>query len=841
MKWISTKVFIFMVLMMCTTLLVVAQKPVRWTSSEIHNGIKKLNFLGSALYVAAHPDDENTTMIAYLANEVRANVAYLSLTRGDGGQNEIGPEIREFLGLIRTQELLAARRTDGGSQLFSRANDFGYSKSPDETLKIWNRDEVLSDVVWAIRKWRPDVIINRFSHDSGRRTHGHHTSSAILSHEAFDLVGDPSIYPEQLKFLEPWQPRRLFFNTSWWFYGSRENFAKADKTKMMGVDLGVYYANLGKSNTEISAESRSMHKSQGFGRTGTRGRSMEYLQLLKGDMPKGKEDIFEGINTTWTRIKGGAAIGKILMEVENEFDFDVPGKSIPKLVKAYRMINSLPEGYWKRVKLNEIKKVIKACMGFYFEAAASDFSATPGEQLDIDIEVINRSTATAEIKSIAIHPDLKDTTLNLALVENEGVKLEQELTLPKNMGYSSPYWLNQPWELGMYTVKDQLKRGVPENKRPLKVKIQMLIQGTPIDFETDVIFKRNDPVAGEVYRPFEVLPPATVNMEEKVLIFADDSPRPLNVLVRAGKNNVKGKVGLKVPEGWEVKPESVEVDLKLKGQEQAVAFQLFPPTTQSEVSVNAYFEIDGSQYDQEIFIVDYKHIPLQTVLLPSTAKAVKVDLRKAGEKIGYVLGIGDVVPENLEQIGYDVTLLNEGDLNIDRLKEFDAVVMGARAYNVHEWLRFGQKALLEYVNQGGTMVVQYNKSYNLKLPMKELGPYPFKISRNRTSVEEAEMRILEPDHQILNKPNKITQADFEGWVQERGLYFPNEWDEKYTPILSSNDPGEKPNDGGLLVGKYGEGHFVYTSYSWFRELPAGVPGAYRLFVNMISLGNEMKP
>ncbi len=725
--------------------------------------------------------------------------------------------------------------------MFSRSNDFGYSKSPDETLKICNKEEVLSDVVWAIRKWQPDIIVNRFSHDSGRRTHGHHNSSAMLSYEAFDLAGDNTVYPEQLKYVDPWQPKRLFFNTSWWFYGSQDKFKEADKSKMLAVDVGVYYPQLGMSNSEISAESRSMHKSQGFGRTGTRGRSMEYLQLLKGDMPQNEGALFEGINTTWTRVKGGAAIGKILLEVENEFDGDNPSKSVPKLIRAYRMIESLDDGYWKRVKLKEIKQIIGACLGLFIEAVAEDFSGAPGESLQVNIELINRSGINVEAKHLSFPSVNFDTTMNLSLAQNEKTNIDTELQLPPNLSYSAPYWLNENWELGMYKVDDQLMRGLPETPRPLMVEAKLTVSGTDIPFVTDVVYKENDPVAGEVYRPFEILPPVTANIEEKVVIFADQSPKPVNVLIKAGMPNVKGEATLVVPEGWEVKPAKIEVSLEEKGAEQLVSFELFPPEGQSEIEIKAQFNLEGELYDKEIIVIQYPHIPIQTVLLESKAKAVKIGLKKAGENIGYILGIGDVVPENLQQIGYQVTLLNEDDMTSDRLKAFDAIVLGARAYNVHDWLKFGQQALMEYVEQGGTIVAQYNKSYNLTVPAKEIGPYPFEISRNRTSVEEAEMRILKPGHPVLNFPNKITKADFDGWVQERGLYFPDEWDDKYETILSSNDPGEDPNDGGLLVTKYGEGHYVYTSYSWFRELPAGVPGAYRLFVNLISLGNELKP
>jgi len=355
------RIFIFLISCFSFLISTNAQAPVQPTSADLYEQIQKMQVLGSVLYVAAHPDDENTRMISYLANEKKVNTAYLSLTRGDGGQNLIGPEIRDLLGVIRTQELLKARSVDGGQQFFSRANDFGYSKNPEETLKIWDEEEVMADVVWAIRKFQPDVIINRFDHSGNRRTHGHHTSSAVLSHKAFDLVGNKEVYPEQLEHVNTWQPKRLFFNTSWWFFGSREKFAKADKSDMLSVDVGVYYPMKGKSNNEIAAESRSMHKCQGFGSTGKRGSEQEYLKLLKGEMPKDKSSIFEGINTTWTRVKGGESIGQVIGNVDAEFKHENPAASIPQLMAAYQMIQGLPDGYWKSVKLKDIKISRSSC------------------------------------------------------------------------------------------------------------------------------------------------------------------------------------------------------------------------------------------------------------------------------------------------------------------------------------------------------------------------------------------------------------------------------------------------------------------------------------------------
>lgn len=820
-----------------------AQAPKRWTSGDIHEGIQKLNVLGSALYVAAHPDDENTSMIAYLANDLKINTAYLSLTRGDGGQNLIGTEIRELLGVIRTQELLAARRIDGGNQLFSRANDFGFSKHPDETLKIWNEKEVLADAVWAIRKWKPDVIINRFDHNSAGKTHGHHTSSAILSYEAFDLAGKKSSYPEQLKHVDAWQPKRLFFNTSWWFFGSREKFAKADKSDMMSVDVGVYYPIKGKSNSEIAAESRSQHQCQGMGRTGTRGRSMEYLQILKGDLPPSKNDMFEGIDITWNRVKGGAPIGKILAGVEKDFDYSNPEASVPELVKAYKLIKALPNGYWKVIKQAEIESIIEACMGLFVEVLATDYSATPGESVGLNIEVVNRSNTQATLVSYRVQPTNKDSVLNEVLENNITFKTEEQLKIPTNIAMTNPYWLNKKAELGMYTVEEQMLRGLPETPRAINVQLNFTIEGEPMAITKEVVHKKSDPVKAEVYRPFEVTPPVFANIQEKVYVFANDAPKTVSVLVKSSKEKITGKVTLARPNGWKIEPEFVDVNLSIKGEEQLVTFQLFPPANQEEGLISPIVTLaDGSTYTKGATFIEYDHIPTQTVFQPEESKVVRLDIKKRGNNIGYIMGAGDEIPASLEQIGYTVTELKDGEIIAGNLNQYDAIILGIRAYNTVERLKFYQPKLLEYVEQGGTMIVQYNTTWRLKMDKEKIAPYKMNLSRDRVTVEEAEVRMLVPDHEILNYPNKITSKDFDGWVQERGLYFANEWDkEKFTAILSANDPGEDPKDGGLLVAKHGKGYYIYSGYSWFRELPAGVPGAYRLFTNMISVGKEARP
>ncbi len=832
----NTRRFLLVCIWLLATGALQAQAPKRMTPAEIYESLQRLNFLGSVLYVAAHPDDENTRMISYLANEAKAHTAYLSITRGDGGQNLIGPEISELLGVIRTQELLAARRIDGGHQLFTRANDFGFSKHPDETFHIWGRDAVLADVVWAIRQWQPDIIINRFDHRSPGTTHGHHTASAILSYDAFDLSGKPDAYPDQLTFAQPWQARRLFFNTSWWFYGSREAFEKADKSNLISMDLGVYYPLKGKSNPEIAAESRSMHRCQGFGSAGSRGTDMEYLELLKGDLPKTPNNLFEGINTTWSRVPGGEAVGKILAEVEKEYRFDRPHASLPKLMQAYERLQALPDGYWKRVKKAELEEVIRACAGLFAEAVATDFSATPGQELTLNLEIINRSPAAMQLRAIRFMPQGPDSLLQHTLANNVRFTAQKKLRLPIDFPISNAYWLNEPWAQGMFTVHDQRLVGLPETPRQVKVQWELLIEGVPFRFDTEVVFKKVDPARGEVYQPFEVTPPVFVNIKEGVYVFSGPEPKTVEVTLKAGAPALEGVLGWQMPQGWRLEPASQPFALKDKGQELTLRFQLYPPAQQSEGVLIPQARIAGKIYDKEIVSIAYDHIPTQTVLRSARARVAMINLRKAGNLVGYLMGAGDEVPAALRQIGYTVVELKDNDITPENLRRFDAVILGVRAYNTVDRIKFYQPVLMEYVHNGGNLIVQYNTSNGLLIPQAEVAPYPLKISRDRVTVEDAEMRILAPNHPLLNAPNKITAKDFEGWVQERGLYFPNEWDKAFEALLSCHDPGEKPSNGALLVAAYGQGYYIYTGLAFFRQLPAGVTGAYRLMANMIAMG-----
>jgi len=825
--------------LLCIFILVLplqAQQPKKLNASQIHDAVKKLNFLGTVLYVAAHPDDENTRLISYMSNQVKARTAYLSLTRGDGGQNLIGPEIRELLGVIRTQELLAARSVDGGEQRFTRANDFGYSKHPEETLDIWNKDQVLSDVVLAIREFKPDIIINRFDHRTPGSTHGHHTTSAMLSVEAFDLANNPNIYPEQAKTYGTWQPKRQFFNTSWWFYGSEENFEKADKSKLLNFDIGVYYPTKGLSNNEIAALARSKHLCQGFGSLTSRGTQEEYIELINGNLPKDKTNLFEGIDTSWNRVKGGNAIESILKNVENNFNFENPSTHVQDLLLARQLIQQLDNEYWKNYKTQEIDAIIEACLGLYVEASASTPTASPGETITLKLEAVNRSPINMELVSYQLSTDKIATLKALPLKNNDKQNLEQSLTIPKDMQPSSPYWLNKKGTLGMYNVEDKSLIGKPETPRPISVTFNLTINNQPFSVTKDVVYRYSKPDKGELYRPFEIIPEASAKISEKVIIFDTDQQKDISVIVKAGRDNLEGFVQMAHPKGWSVFPEKQKVDIKYKGETQTLVFTVIPPKNQNEGLMTPMVHVDDNVYTKELVEIDYEHIPFQTVVLPSESKVVRLDIKKRGENIAYIEGAGDVVPESLRQIGYNVMVLQPEDITTERLSAFDAVVVGIRAYNINEELKFKQQILFDFVKNGGNMIVQYNTNRGLKVD--HLAPFDLKVSRDRVTDENAEVTLLAKDHPVLNYPNQITKTDFEGWTQERGLYFPDEWSAKFTPILSMHDKGETAKQGSLLVAKHGKGHYIYTGLSFFREFPAGVSGAYRLFANMLSLGKE---
>jgi LmbE family N-acetylglucosaminyl deacetylase len=794
--------------------------------------LRKLNYLGTVLYVAAHPDDENTRAIAYLANERLATAGYLSMTRGDGGQNLIGPEIRDLLGLIRTQELLAARRLDGGEQFFTRATDFGYSKSAEETLEIWDKQEILSDVVRIIRKFQPDVILTRFPPDQ-RAGHGHHTSSAMLAEEAFELSNDPNAFPDQLKEAGVWQVKRVFTNTGrWWNQSINE-----DTPGIVTMDVGAYNYLLGKSYSEIAAESRTQHKSQGFGSAGGRGEALEFFELAKGDKATG--DILEGANTTWSRVPGGDKIEPLVTKAIEAFDEEKPYASAPQLLIIRKALINLQPGIWKSRKLREVEQLIQECLGLYLEVTAGQFWLAPGESVNCEFEIVNRSPVDVALIGVSSQLIGFDSTLNAALKNNQPVTFKTKKDLRSTAGYSDPYWLKKDHPLGRFTVEDEKLIGKPENDPAVIFEFMIQIQDQSFKLPMPLIYKWTDRVRGELTRPFEVVPAVAVNLNESVLILSDASPQRVSVTVSSNSNKVQtGMVKLEIPSGWKVEPAQQPFELASRGTESTVTFQLSPPDKEVTTTLRAVAQVGDVKYDKAIKSISYDHFPIQTLLPKAEAKLVRLNFKKEGSLVGYISGAGDDIPTALRIMGYQVIELTNDEINKDNLKRMDAVVLGVRALNTNERTRHFMPELLEYVKNGGTLIVQYNTNFGLQVDRDKFSPYPISISRSRVSEEDAEVRLLLPEHPALNYPNKITSADFEGWVQERGLYFPDQWDSNYKAPLSSNDTGEPPRDGALLVAEYGAGYYIYTGLSFFRELPEGVPGAFKLFANLVSIGKQ---
>lgn len=802
----------------------IAQLPRVMDAAELHLALKKLNVVGSALFVAAHPDDENTALLSYLAKGRLVRAAYLSVTRGEGGQNLIGSEQGDLLGIIRTQELLAARRIDGAEQYFTRAIDFGYSKTSEETIRIWGHEQALADVVWIIRKFRPDVIVTRFSPTLG--THGNHTASAILAEEAFHAAGDPERFPEQLKFVQPWKPKRLLFNAS------RFLTEQIDTTKALKVDIGEYSPLLGRSFTEIAGISRSMHKSQGFGAAQSRGSNINYLNHTAGE--PATRDLFDGIDLTWNRIKDGKKVSVLLEEAIRNFKPEDPSATIPLLLRALGEMRKLPADPLVQQKQKELVEVVKSCAGLWLEANASEFSVPPGSSVRVSLSAVNRSSFPVTIERIEWPFGGKDTLANQKLEGNRLYQIPTDVVIPKSHPLSQPYWLVREPRLGMYDVADQGHVGEAENSAVAIVKVSVLFGGERIAIDLPVRYRWVDPVEGELYRPLEIIPPVAINLREQVLVYPDEGKKSLTVALRSGKPNMQGTVRAIVPAGWQVQPNDVAFGLPKKNEEQIVTFTIWPGRDASTGDVRIEATTDGGSWSFGMTTIRYNHIPPQTIFPSAKAKLVRVDLTKKGETIGYIMGAGDEIPPLLQQVGYSVTLLSDEDLATKELSKFDAIIAGVRVYNTRPEVRVHQKRLMEYVERGGTYIVQYVTVQRQEA--ENLGPYPFNVSRERVSVEEAPVLFNDPTYPLAIAPNRITNEDFDGWVQERGLYFADKWDEKYQTVFVSNDPGEPPRKGGLLYAKYGKGHFIYTGYAFFRQLPAGVPGAFRLFVNLISVG-----
>ena len=799
-----------------------AQRPVQ-NSADILQEIKKLNVVGNALYLAAHPDDENTRLISWLENERLVRTAYLSLTRGDGGQNLIGTEKGAAMGVLRTQELLEARKIDGGEQFFSRAVDFGYSKTPEETLEIWDKEKVLADVVWVIRKFRPDVIITRFPPDS-RGGHGHHTASAMLAEEAFALAADENAFPEQLEYVETWQAKRILWDVYWWNTEVRDEAIKSGN--ILQTDIGDYNEILGLSYSEIASDSRSQHKSQGFGTARTRGSKIEYLKHTAGE--GAEEKLFEGINTSWSRIKDGEKIEKKINEILANYNASDPSQSIEGLVELYEQLSNMEDNFYVKHKIESLKKIILAAAGVYTEALADKFSYAPSEEIKGVFNLIVRTNTPFKLHSIS--PIDSMPKADFKAENNREISLPFTFTAPDKI--SQPYWLWGDY-FGVFEVENQELIGLAENPpiQTFNYSLSFPPSETKIQFSENIDYKWSTRVDGELHRDVIISPKVTTNLSQKVYLTKNEENIQIGVIVESHKANESGKLSLALPEGWKSNPKQIDFSLEYAGQQKALNFEITPPKNSSEGEIIVL--VDG-EAARSIERIDYDHIKPQTYFPKASAKVVKMDLKSKVKKIGYVIGSGDEVADNLSTLGFDVESFSAEKLPLMDLSKYETIIVGIRAYNINEAMINGNNILNEFVKNGGTVIVQYNTSRGLIA--QEIGPYPFELSRERVTKEEAKPIFLEKEHPIFNIPNQLNEADFEGWVQERGLYFAGEWDKNYKPIIAWNDPGEEPHNGSVLVADYGKGKFIYTGISFFRQLPAGVPGAFRLLTNMISYG-----
>jgi len=792
-------------------------------AADLEIALQKLNVLGSVLYVGAHPDDENTSLLALFSKGRKYRTAYLSVTRGEGGQNLIGPEQGAELGLLRTQELLAARRIDGAEQYFTRAVDFGYSKTAEESLAIWGKEGVLGDMVWAIRKFRPDVIITRFAAE-GSGGHGHHTASGMLIKEAFAAAADPNRFPEQLKYAPVWKTTRILLN--------RGRPRPEETAPPLRVDVGEYNPFLGKSYSEMAGESRSQHKSQGFGSGGRRGTQYDSFELWDGE--PAAQDVFEGIDVTWNRVPGGQKAGLLLADCIRSFDSRQPSRSVPGLLGVQAELAKLPESDWVNLKKEELSRVIQACAGIWMEAIADDFAAAPGDEILVRTSIVNRSDQPFVLHRLGYPRIAADSIVDRPLKNNETLTIENKVLIPKGFPLSQPYWLEASPQNGPFSAGDRNLMGLAENPPSLSVKIVLNAGGSLLDFSIPLLFRWTDQVEGELYRPFEVRPRVTIQIEDGVEIFTGDGPQPVKIKLKSHSKNVAGTIRLKGTDGWRVAPTDLPFSLAAKFEETEVTFEISPPKNAQEAVLTAEAEIAGEILNRALVEISYPHIYRQVYFPESRIKVVKLDVQTKGKKLGYIMGAGDEVADSLRHLGYEVTMLSDDMLETADLSSFDAIVAGVRAYNTRDRLKNAKKRLLDYVERGGTLVVQYNVASGALTD--RIGPYPLTIGRDRVTVESAPVSFPIPDHPLLTYPNKITSKDFERWIQERGLYFASAWDEKYEAILSSRDPGEPDRKGGLLYGRYGKGVFIYTAYAWFRQLPAGVPGAFRIFANLISAG-----
>lgn len=803
-------------------------------SSEIYREIKTLKNLPKVLYLAAHPDDENTGLLSWLINGQNVETGYLSLTRGDGGQNLLGTEQGAALGLIRTHELLEARKLDGAQQFFTRAIDFGFSKNTTDTFKQWNADSITADVVWVIRKFRPDIIICRFP-PTAAAGHGQHAASAVVAEKAFKLAGDKNAFPDQLKYVNTWQPKRVLWNT--FRFGGVNTTAE----NQLKVTVGQYDAQLGMGYGELAGLSRSLHKSQGAGTQSVAGIRTEYFAHVAGE--PAKASLFDGVTKTWTS-QGNADIDQSLDQIISAFNFNNPDQSLPALLALRKKVMALRDSDQKKDKVKSLDNIILSCAGFMGEVVTNQAEAVAGDHYNFRLNLISRTVSPVILENVKWLS--QSESFNRELSKDSLITIQHDIQIPADAAVTEPYWLAKPpVNAATFAVPDETLVGLPEVESPLNVWVGLKIGSEKFQVKLPLSFKKLDPVRGDVVEALRIVPAVELKFTQPLYLVKENEDLRLSINFKVNSNKPFNKGILNLMYKGE-KLGSAEVS-SVKGKDFTFDYVIpkakLASINSTRLQLDANYVADGVTYHKKQVLIQYPHLPSLQYFEPATVTVMKGDIQAKVKKVGYVQGAGDFIPEFLRIAGVQVDILKDGDFygNLDesggngsqnKLSQYDAIVLGVRANNTEKKLGRWMPFLWSYAKAGGNLVMQYNT--NQDTTVDQLGMYNFSIANKRVTEENAAVKFLNPNHKLLNFPNKITADDFKGWVQERGAYFPAQWDAAYEPLFEMHDADEEPLQGSTLYAKYGKGNFIYTPLAFFRQLPAGNAGAARLFLNFLS-------
>lgn len=846
--------------------------------------LKRLNTTASVMHIGAHPDDEDSGLLAYLARGENARTAYLSLTRGDGGQNVIGSELFESLGVIRTEELLQARRLDGAEQYFTRAFDYGFSKTLAEAKEKWDEKIILCDAVRAIRKFRPLVVISRFS-GTPADGHGQHQFAGYIAPLAVKAAADSGQCRDAGA---AWQVLK--------FYVSQGFRSQAEPT--LRLNTGRYDYLLGRSYFEIAMEGRSQHKTQEQGVLESKGERFSGLNLVESKVPKVEKEtsVFDGIDTSLENIpalfsRDSGAVGDytkgllktIRQSVERaakEYKPEQPEKILPALVEGRKAANQLFLGYALsgdtpeqrqnleerraneadisfvvREKLNQFNRAVRLAAGIQIETLANRETVAPGENFLASVKVFYPENPNIKFGKIEVDAprnwkilDAKEPPNDSPFAAFSREKANQaayfDVTVSPSAERTEPYFLKDRRKDYLYGSRNGTDYSLPFPYPFLQGSVTLTIYGESISFTQPVEYRFADDVRGEVRRNLDVLPPLTISLDQNLLIVPRSAKPQTRRLMMSVTNHSPNQpeataslnLGLFKGGVWQAAPFSQTFTLKNKDEKTSIAFDFTIP---AETDAGVYqilptVSYDGGVFSDEIHTIAYPHIRTHRFYTQAKAQVTVLDLKVAPVKVGYVMGSGDAVPEAIRQMGLSVEMLNENDLASGDLSRFDVIVVGIRAFQVRRDLISNNQRILEYARGGGNLIVQYQRP-----EYESLLPFPAKIGA-RVADENAPVAILEPQNPIFNFPNKITDEDFKDWVQERNLQSLTTFDANYKPLLESHDANEPENKGGLVVAEIGKGKYIYTSYAFFRQLPAGVPGAYRIFANLLSIPKSVE-